>query len=63
MRLVKQHTNVPAPDISLHTMSPERGSIGMSLIPGLPLTLVWDGLDERNKEWVYCEIWFRIAQW
>lgn len=63
MTLVKQHTSVPVPIIILASYGPERGSIGMSLVPGVTLESMWDGLDECDKERVCLEIWTMIAQW
>ena len=65
MRLVKQHTSVPVPEIifSFSNREPGKGSIGMSFVPGFTLESIWDGLDESNKERICLEIWTMIAQW
>ena len=64
MRLVGQHTSVPVPKIILsHYEPPEKGTIGMSFVPGFTLKSMWDGLDEGNKERICLEIWTMIANW
>ena len=71
MRLVKQHTSVPVPEVFLSSYEPGKGNIaepgkgviGMSLIPGFILESIWDGLDECNKERICLEIWRMIAEW
>lgn len=71
MRLVKQHTSVPVPEVIISSYAsgkgniaePRKGDIGMSLIPGFTLESIWDGLDECNKERICREIWRMIAEW
>lgn len=63
IRLVKQHTSVPVPIILISNYEPGKGNIGMSFVPGFTLDLIWDGLDECNKERICLEIWTMIAQW
>jgi hypothetical protein len=63
MRLVCQHSDVPVPDIIYATYDAGGGSIGMTIVPGLPLELSWDGLDEHTKERVCRETWDMIAKW
>ena len=63
MRLVKQYTNVPIPRILFSVYSPGNGQIGMSLVPGVTLESIWDGLDECNKARLCVEIGAMIAQW
>lgn len=62
MRLVERHTNVPVPSIMMSSYGPEVGGIGTSLIPGVTLSSIWDGLDAFNNEWVCREIWSLIMQ-
>jgi Phosphotransferase enzyme family len=62
MRLVKQYTDVPVPDIILSAYDSDRGILGMTVIPGSPLHLSWDGLDEHTKERICNETWDIIAK-
>ena len=62
IRLVKQHTSVPVPIIIISHYGHEKGSIGMSFVPGFTLESIWDGLDKCNKERIYREIWSMIVQ-
>jgi hypothetical protein len=62
MRLVKQYTDIPIPDIIFSAYNSDGGTLGMTMIPGSPLLLSWNGLDEHTKERVCREIWDIIAK-
>jgi len=62
MRFVKQYTNVSIPDIIISAYNADGGNLGMTVIPGSPLQLSWDGLDEPTKERVCHETWDIIAK-
>lgn len=44
MRLVKEHTDIPVPEVYLATYFASEGRLAMSVIPGTPLKNVWDNL-------------------
>ena len=49
MRLVKEHTDIPVPEIFLATYAGDEGRLAMSVIPGVPLRNVWDNLNDTTK--------------
>lgn len=55
MRLVKEHTDIPVPEIYLATCFASKDRLAMSVIPGTPLKNVWDNLDDKTKRYVCAE--------
>lgn len=62
MRLVKEHTDIPVPDIFLAAYVGEEGRLAMSVVPGAPLTEVWDNLDDATKKRICDELWSMLEQ-
>jgi hypothetical protein len=62
VRLVQQYTDVPIPDSIFALYDSNRGHLGMTPIPGSPLQLSWDRLDEHTKERLCHETWDIIAE-
>ncbi|KAK2798010.1 hypothetical protein FQN50_009006 [Emmonsiellopsis sp. PD_5] len=62
MRLVKEHTDIPVPEIYLATYTADEGRLAMSVIPGTPLKDVWDGMGDRTKRRICAETWAIIAK-
>lgn len=63
MRLVKENTDVPVPEVYLGTYTPTQGRLAMSVIPGSPLKNVWDDLpDDGTKKRIRIEIWGMIEK-
>lgn len=63
MRLVRQHTTVPVPEIIMSSYEGEVGSIVMDFVPGFTLSLVWDSFDDQTKQKVCRDTWNFIIQW
>ncbi|PGH13128.1 hypothetical protein AJ79_03835 [Helicocarpus griseus UAMH5409] len=62
MRLVKEHTDVPVPEIILTAYYGDEGRLAMSVIPGTELRHVWDSLDDATEKRVCEETWSIIAK-
>ena len=66
VRLVREHTNVPVPQIYMASYriknGQEVGSLLMDLVEGVPLNTVWDGFDEDSKRRICTDIWNIAAQ-
>ncbi|WEW60771.1 hypothetical protein PRK78_006259 [Emydomyces testavorans] len=62
MRLVLKHTSVPLPEIIYTQISTNYGHIGMTIIPGSPLELTWNTLDDKTKKSVCRETWDLITK-
>lgn len=66
LRLVKEHTDVPVPDlISSNYFTKggrECGTLLMELAEGAPLDSLWDGFDNNTKKRICHDIWRVVAQ-
>ncbi|EEP78098.1 predicted protein [Uncinocarpus reesii 1704] len=62
MRLVKEHTDIPVPEILLAAYVGDEGRLAMSVIPGAPLTEAWDSLDDATKKRICVETWSMIEK-
>lgn len=62
MRLVRQYTDVPLPGVIFSAYNSEQGNLGMTVVPGSPLELSWDRLDEHTKERLCHETWDIIEE-
>lgn len=62
MKLVKEHTDVPVPEVYLATYTASEARLAMSVTPGTPLKTVWDNLDDKTKRRVCSETWDIIAK-
>lgn len=62
MRLVKEHTAIPVPEVYLATYTASEVRLAMSVIPGTPLKNIWDNLDDKTKKRVCAETWAIIAK-
>ncbi|KAF2503076.1 hypothetical protein BU16DRAFT_28421 [Lophium mytilinum] len=62
MRLVAKHTDVLVPDVQYSTYNEVHGDLFMSIIPGSPLSVHWEKLDDQTKERVCHDIWNLIGK-
>ncbi|KAF2470254.1 kinase-like protein [Lindgomyces ingoldianus] len=62
MRLVKEHTDVPVPEVGSSYYNANEGRLCMSFIPGKPLNKSWDYLDNTVKERLCHNIWSIIEK-
>ena len=62
LRLVKDHTDVPVPDLGSSYYTAHEGRLCMSYIPGRPLNASWDRLDDTTKERLCHDIWSMIEK-
>ncbi|EER36955.1 conserved hypothetical protein [Histoplasma capsulatum var. duboisii H88] len=62
MRLVKEQTDIPVPEIFLAAYVGEEGRLAMSVIPGAPLTEAWDSLHDTTKKRICIETWSMIEK-
>ena len=62
MKLVKEDTDIPVPEVYLATYTPSEGRLAMSVISGTLLKDVWDNLDDKTKKHVCSETWAMIAK-
>ena len=66
LRLVKEHTTVPVPDVISATYpvksGREHGTLLMDLSDGSPLNTQWDRYDDKTKERVCRDIWQVVHQ-
>jgi len=69
MRLIKKYTSTPVAEVIFSDYYPQgknkpgEGSIKMTFLPGIQLNLIWQTLQNHNKERTCREIWAMIAQW
>lgn len=62
MRLVSEHTFAPVPEVLSRSFGPDHGIIQMTLIPGSSLEGRWDGLSDKAKDFVCCQLWDLISK-
>jgi len=62
LRLVKNHTGVPVPEVYSSHYFEDKGHLCMSYIPGKPLHESWDRLDNGTKERLCHEIWATVEK-
>ncbi|KAI1437631.1 kinase-like domain-containing protein [Xylaria sp. CBS 124048] len=66
LRLVKEHTTIPVPEIYSsiygHCGGDEWGHIWMEHMPGAPLDKLWDDLEDATKERLCKQIWGFVDQ-
>lgn len=62
MQLVKEHIDIPVPEVYLATYTTSEGRLAMSIIPGTTLEKVWDNLEDEAKRRICSETWSMIAK-
>lgn len=62
IRLVFKNIPVPVPEVFFTNFSFNYGNIEMTLIPGSPLEMKWDTLDEKSKESVCLQVWDLVSK-